>query len=72
MSTEKALFEISQDIDWDNYKNEDNHYWKTTEVLFCKLDWILQDENLSDESVITITLVQKLLEGMRKDRYEFD
>jgi hypothetical protein len=70
--TEKALFEISQHIDWDNYKNENNHYWKTSEVLYCKLDWLMQDEKLSVESIDTIILVQKLLEGIGADNYEFN
>ena len=34
----KAIEEISQEISWDNWKDEETgKYWEVPEVLFCKL-----------------------------------
>ena len=44
----KAIEEISQEISWDNWKDEETgNYWEVPEVLYSKLQWTL--EKLSQE-----------------------
>lgn len=81
-NTEEALSKISQEITWDNWiedqdgkyltdENGNYKYWKVTQVLFCKLEWI--KKNLSDdddEHFDTIEQIQDLLTAMSKDDYK--
>lgn len=64
----KAIEEISQEISWDNWKDEETgKYWEVTEVLYCKLGWIedvLRDIEENDEFLETIYQCKKLLETL--------
>ena len=64
----KAIEEISQEISWDNWKDEETgKYWEVPEVLFCKLGWIedvIRDIEENDEFLETIYQCKKLLETL--------
>ena len=71
----KAIEEISQEISWDNWKDEETgNYWKVPEVLFCKLQRIIErlqeddqynvDENNNSEHIDTLLQCKKLLETL--------
>ena len=66
----KAIEEISQEISWDNWKDEETgKYWEVLEVLFCKLQWVLEklsqeDEDINSELIDALMQCQKLLETL--------
>ena len=64
----KAIEEISQEISWDNWKDEETeNYWEVPEVLYSKLSWIediLRDVEENDEFLETIYQCKKLLETL--------
>lgn len=71
------LSDLISQIEWDNWKIDDEtytdkardeeKYWQIQEVLHCKLNWILEEENLKEESIETIKQVQQLLELINED-----
>ena len=66
----KAIEEISQEISWDNWKDEETgKYWKVPEVLYSKLQWTLEklsqeDEDINSELIDALIQCQKLLETL--------
>ena len=66
----KAIEEISQEISWDNWKDEETgKYWEVTEVLYSKLQWTLEklsqeDEDINSELIDALIQCQKLLETL--------
>ena len=66
----KAIEEISQEISWDNWKDEETgKYWEVTEVLCSKLQWVLEklsqeDEDINSELIDALIQCQKLLETL--------
>ena len=64
----KAIEEISQEISWDNWKDEETgKYWEVPEVLYSKLNWVedvLRDVEENDEFLETIYQCKKLLETL--------
>lgn len=71
----KAIEEISQEISWDNWKDEETgNYWEVPEVLYCKLSWIIErlseddqyndEENNNSEHIDTLLQCSKLLETL--------
>ena len=63
----KAIEEISQEISWDNWKDEETgKYWEVPEVLFCKLQWVIERLSEDDQFNNMDTLLQcsKLLETL--------
>ena len=64
----KAIEEISQEISWDNWKDEETgKYWEVPEVLYSKLSWIedvLRDIEENDEFLETVYQCKKLLETL--------
>ena len=66
----KAIEEISQEISWDNWKDEKTgNYWEVPEVLFCKLQWVIEklsqeDEDINSELIDALIQCQKLLETL--------
>ena len=71
----KAIEEISQEISWDNWKDEETEkYWEVPEVLFCKLQWIIEklqeddqyndEESNNSEYIDTLLQCSKLLETL--------
>ena len=64
----KAIEEISQEISWDNWKDEETEkYWEVPEVLYSKLGWVedvLRDVEENDEFLETIYQCKKLLETL--------
>ena len=64
----KAIDEISQEISWDNWKDEETgKYWEVPEVLYSKLNWVedvLRDVEENDEFLETIYQCKKLLETL--------
>ena len=66
----KAIEEISQEISWDNWKDEETgNYWKVPEVLYSKLQWVLEklsqeDEDINSELIDALIQCQKLLETL--------
>ena len=66
----KAIEEISQEISWDNWKDEETgNYWEVPEVLYSKLQWTLEklsqeDEDINSELIDTLIQCQKLLETL--------
>ena len=66
----KAIEEISQEISWDNWKDEETgKYWEVPEVLYCKLQWTLEklsqeDEDINSELIDALIQCQKLLETL--------
>jgi len=66
----KAIEEISQEISWDNWKDEETgKYWEVTEVLYSKLQWVLEklsqeDEDINSELIDALIQCQKLLETL--------
>ena len=64
----KAIEEISQEISWDNWKDEETgKYWEVPEVLYSKLGWVedvLRDVEENDEFLETIYQCKKLLETL--------
>ena len=66
----KAIEEISQEISWDNWKDEETgKYWKVPEVLYSKLQWVLEklsqeDEDINSELIDALIQCQKLLETL--------
>lgn len=75
MTNEEKFIELSQDFDWENWQHEDadgekiDSYWDITEVLWCKLNWLIEDANLeNDEHLDTIRQVQTLLELLNEEK----
>ena len=66
----KAIEEISQEISWDNWKDEETgNYWEVPEVLYSKLQWVLEklsqeDEDINSELIDALIQCQKLLETL--------
>ena len=64
----KAIEEISQEISWDNWKDEETgKYWEVPEVLYSKLGWVedvLRDVEENDDFLETIYQCKKLLETL--------
>ena len=66
----KAIEEISQEISWDNWKDEKTgNYWEVPEVLYSKLQWVLEklsqeDEDINSELIDALIQCQKLLETL--------
>ena len=66
----KAIEEISQEISWDNWKDEETgNYWEVPEVLYSKLQWTLEklsqeDEDINSELIDALIQCQKLLETL--------
>ena len=66
----KAIEEISQEISWDNWKDEETgNYWEVPEVLYSKLQWTLEklsqeDEDINSELIDSLIQCQKLLETL--------
>ena len=66
----KAIEEISQEISWDNWKDEETvKYWEVPEVLYSKLQWTLEklsqeDEDINSELIDALIQCQKLLETL--------
>ena len=66
----KAIEEISQEISWDNWKDEETEkYWEVPEVLYSKLQWVLEklsqeDEDINSELIDALIQCQKLLETL--------
>ena len=66
----KAIEEISQEISWDNWKDEETgNYWEVPEVLYSKLQWVLEklsqeDEDINCELIDALIQCQKLLETL--------
>ena len=64
----KAIEEISHEISWDNWKDEETgNYWEVPEVLYSKLNWVedvLRDIEENDEFLETIYQCKKLLETL--------
>ena len=66
----KAIDEISQEISWDNWKDEETgNYWEVPEVLYFKLQWTLEklsqeDEDINSELIDALIQCQKLLETL--------
>lgn len=66
----KAIEEISQEISWDNWKDEETgNYWEVPEVLYFKLQWTLEklsqeDEDINSELIDALIQCQKLLETL--------
>ena len=64
----KSIEEISQEISWDNWKDEETgKYWEVPEVLYSKLGWvedILRDVEENDEFLEAIYQCKKLLETL--------
>ena len=66
----KAIEEISQEISWDNWKDEETgKYWEVSEVLYSKLQWTLEklsqeDEDINSELIDALIQCQKLLETL--------
>lgn len=66
----KAIEEISQEISWDNWKDEETRkYWEVPEVLYSKLQWVLEklsqeDEDINSELIDALIQCQKLLETL--------
>ena len=71
----KAIEEISQEISWDNWKDEETgNYWEVSEVLYSKLQWVIErlceddqyndEENNNSEYIDTLLQCSKLLESL--------
>ena len=66
----KAIEEISQEISWDNWKDEETEkYWEVPEVLYSKLQWTLEklsqeDEDINSELIDALIQCQKILETL--------
>lgn len=71
----KAIDEVSQEISWDNWKDDETgNYWNVPEVLHSKLQWLKErlieddqyndEENDNSEFIDTITQCCKLLETL--------
>ena len=66
----KAIDEISQEISWDNWKDEETgKYWEVPKVLYSKLQWTLEklsqeDEDINSELIDALIQCQKLLETL--------
>ena len=66
----KAIEEISQEISWDKWKDEKTgNYWEVPEVLYSKLQWVLEklsqeDEDINSELIDALIQCQKLLETL--------
>ena len=64
----KAIEEISQEISWDNWKDEETgKYWEVPEVLYSKLGWVedvLRDIEENDEFLEAVYQCKKLLETL--------
>ena len=66
----KTIEEISQEISWDNWKDEETEkYWEVPEVLYSKLQWVLkklsqEDEDINSELIDALIQCQKLLETL--------
>ena len=64
----KAIEEISQEISWDNWKDEETrNYWEVPEVLYSKLGWVedaLREIEENDEFLETVYQCKKLLETL--------
>ena len=71
----KAIEEISQEISWDNWKDEETgNYWEVPEVLYSKLQWVIErlseddqyndEENNNSEYIDTLLQCGKLLETL--------
>ena len=66
----KSIEEISQEISWDNWKDEETEkYWEVPEVLYSKLQWVLEklsqeDEDINSELIDALIQCQKLLETL--------
>ena len=66
----KAIEEISQEISWDNWKDgKTGNYWEVPEVLYSKLQWVLEklsqeDEDINSELIDALIQCQKLLETL--------
>ena len=65
-----AIEEISQEISWDNWKDEETgNYWEVPEVLYSKLQWTLEklsqeDEDINSELIDALIQCEKLLETL--------
>ena len=76
MTNKEKFDSLLQKIEWNNWQHCDadnepieNNYWDITEVLRCKLNWLIQDANLeNDEHLDTIKQVQTLLELLNEEK----
>lgn len=67
-----ALQALIPDISWDNWvKEETGEHWKVTEVLYCKLDWVIEElmsrneDGDLDEHLDTLSAVQGVIEALQ-------
>ncbi len=57
---------IGSEISWDNFEVDENtgREWKTTEVLYCKLDWVkenIQAQGNTGELLEAIEQTQRIM-----------
>ena len=74
MNYQETIKSISEEINWDNWKEEpcsgEKEIWEVPEVLFCRLDWLKEqlldslDSDEYDEAEDTIRWCQMLLERL--------
>ena len=64
--TIRKLLKIAGRWDWENYQDEDGKEWTILQALYCKLSWVLEhlegtdDSELSDIVQDTMDIVEVL------------
>lgn len=68
----QALEANIPNISWDNWEKEDGEgHWKVSEVLYAKLDWVIEEllarneDGDLDEHIDTISAVQGIIEALQ-------
>jgi hypothetical protein len=69
-SIQKELDKVESTLDIDNYTNvnedgEHLNYWKVTEVLYCKVDELVQDWDESEAMDLLLSF-QGIIESLQK------
>jgi hypothetical protein len=69
------LLSVSQQIEWYNWKDETTgNHWEVSEVLYCRLGWILEQiksGNLDkQEATDTLKMTQEFIETITDCQYE--
>ena len=61
---------MSPHIEWDNWKNVDEDgepagYWKVSQVLYCKLEHIIDGHESLEDSLQLLQDIQELVEAIQ-------
>ena len=63
---QETLRRSESEQNWENWENDDGTWWDIEQVLFCKLDWLLEELGKDSEHYETVKTMQDIIEAMQK------